>query len=42
MVQTGEKIGDPAYLDTEVLDGRSRNRIVLRATEELVAQHELV
>jgi hypothetical protein len=42
MVQIGEKIGDPDYLDTKVLEGRSRNRILLRATEELVAQHELV
>jgi hypothetical protein len=42
MVRTGEKIGNPEYLGTEVLEGRSRNRIVLRVTEELVAQHELV
>jgi hypothetical protein len=42
MVWTGEKIGNPNYyLGTEVLDGGSRNRIVLRVTEELVAQHEL-
>jgi hypothetical protein len=42
MVRTGEKIGNPDYLGIEVLEGRSRNRIVLRVTEELVAQHELV
>jgi hypothetical protein len=43
MVRTGEKIGNPDYRDdTKVLEGRSRNRIVLRATEELIAQHELV
>jgi hypothetical protein len=41
MVWTGEKIGNPDYLGTEVLEGRSRNRIVLRVTEELLAQHEL-
>jgi hypothetical protein len=43
MVRTGEKIGNPDYRGTEVLEGRLRNRrrIVLRATEELVAQHEL-
>jgi hypothetical protein len=30
MVWTGEKIGnDPDYRGTEVLEGRSRNRIVL-------------
>jgi hypothetical protein len=42
MVWTGEKIGIQDYLDNEVPEGRSRNRIVLRATEELVAQHDLV
>jgi hypothetical protein len=42
MVRTWEKIGNSEYLGTEVLEGRSRNRIVLRVTEELVAQHELV
>jgi hypothetical protein len=42
MVWTGEKIGIPDYLGTKVLEGRSRNRIVLRVTEELVVQHELV
>jgi hypothetical protein len=40
MVRTGEKIGNPDYLGTKVLEGRSRNRIVLRVMEELVAQHE--
>jgi hypothetical protein len=29
MVWTGEKIGNPNYLGTGVLDGGSRNRIVL-------------
>jgi hypothetical protein len=42
MVRTEEKIGNPDHRGTEVLEGRPRNRIVLRATEELVAQHELV
>jgi hypothetical protein len=41
MVRTREKIGNPEYIDTEVLEGRLRNRVVLRVTEELVAQHEL-
>jgi hypothetical protein len=41
MVRTGEKIGNPDCRGTKVLEGRSRNRIVLRATEELVAQHDL-
>jgi hypothetical protein len=41
MNRTGEKVGNPDYRGTEVLEGRSRNRNVLRATEELVAQHEL-
>jgi hypothetical protein len=40
MVRTGEKIGNPDYCDTEVLEGRLRNRIVLRVTKELIAQHE--
>jgi hypothetical protein len=43
MVRTGEKIGNPEYyLGVRVLEGRSRNRIVLQVTEELVAQHDLV